>query len=110
MELDRAEKPIRLGQDLAHEGLAEFDRMDRGEEIRAAVRLPSTMMEVVNWCRKNSLWPVMLGLACCAIEMMTAASTRYDLARFGSEVFRPSPRQADVMIVSGWVILPWESM
>src|ERR687895_2938043 len=58
---------------------------------------------VVNWARKSSLWPATFGLACCAIEMMNATSSRNDLARFGSEVFRASPRQADVMIVSGRV-------
>ena len=58
---------------------------------------------LVNWARKSSLWPATFGLACCAIEMMNATSARNDLARFGSEVFRASPRQADVMIVSGRV-------
>ncbi len=58
---------------------------------------------LVNWARKSSLWPATFGLACCAIEMMNATSSRNDLARFGSEVFRASPRQADVMIVSGRV-------
>lgn len=59
---------------------------------------------VVNWARKSSLWPATFGLACCAIEMMnTAASSRNDLARFGAETFRASPRQSDVMIVSGRV-------
>ncbi|MCC6731328.1 MAG: NADH-quinone oxidoreductase subunit B [Chthonomonadales bacterium] len=59
--------------------------------------------ELANWARRNSLWPLTFGLACCAIEMMGAAASRFDLARFGAEVFRPSPRQADVMIVAGRV-------
>ncbi len=59
--------------------------------------------ELVNWARRNSLWPLTFGLACCAIEMMSAAASRFDVARFGAEVFRPSPRQADVMIVAGRV-------
>jgi NADH-quinone oxidoreductase subunit B len=58
---------------------------------------------LINWSRKNSLWPATFGLACCAIEMMNAASARHDLSRFGAETFRASPRQADVMIVSGRV-------
>ena len=63
-----------------------------------------TMVEgLYNWGRKNSLWPLQFGLACCAIEMIAASMARFDMARFGAEVFRPSPRQADLMIVSGTV-------
>src|SRR6201990_1330511 len=58
---------------------------------------------VINWARKSSLWPATFGLACCAIEMMNTVSARNDLSRFGAETFRASPRQADVMIVSGRV-------
>lgn len=59
--------------------------------------------ELYNWGRKNSVWPLTFGLACCAIEMMATTMARYDLARFGAEVFRASPRQADLIIVSGTV-------
>ncbi len=57
----------------------------------------------VGWARKNSIWPATFGLACCALEMMVASSSHYDIARFGAEVFRPSPRQSDLMIVAGTV-------
>ncbi len=59
--------------------------------------------DVARWAQSSSVWPLTMGLACCAIEMMTATAPEYDMARFGSEVFRPSPRQADLMIVSGRV-------
>ncbi len=57
----------------------------------------------LNWARKSSVWPVTFGLACCALEMMVASAASYDISRFGSELFRPSPRQADLMIVAGTV-------
>ena len=65
--------------------------------------LVAPLEKLVNWARSNSLWPAQFGLACCAIEMMSTAASRYDIARFGMEVFRASPRQSDVMIVAGRV-------
>lgn len=63
--------------------------------------LVAPLEKLINWARKNSLWPAQFGLACCAIEMMSTAASRYDMARFGAEVFRASPRQSDVLIVAG---------
>lgn len=60
---------------------------------------------VFNWARKSSVWPLTFGLACCAIEMIASSASRFDIARFGAEVFRPSPRQSDLMIVAGTVTL-----
>ncbi|NOZ48760.1 MAG: NADH-quinone oxidoreductase subunit B [Chloroflexi bacterium] len=63
----------------------------------------TSLESMVNWGRKNSIWPLLFGLACCAIEMITTGTARHDIARFGSELFRGSPRQADLMIVAGRV-------
>jgi len=63
----------------------------------------TTMDAAVNWMRKNSIWPMTFGLACCAIEMMSMGASRFDIARFGAEVFRPSPRQSDLIIIAGRV-------
>jgi NADH-quinone oxidoreductase subunit B len=65
--------------------------------------LTTTFERAVNWARSNALWPATFGLACCAIEMMSIVTARYDSARFGAEVFRASPRQADMLILSGRV-------
>lgn len=65
--------------------------------------LTTKLEEFINWSRKNSLWPMPMGISCCAIEMMSFAGPRFDVARFGAEVFRFSPRQSDLMIVAGTV-------
>ncbi len=72
------------------------------DELQGTVAI-TTLDRIYNWGRRNSIWPMMFGLACCAIEMICTAASRYDLARFGMEVMRPSPRQTDLMIVSGTV-------
>ena len=79
--------------------------MDEGlkSELQKSGIFTTTLDGLYNWGRKNSLWPLQFGLACCAIEMIATSMARYDLARFGAEVFRPSPRQADLMIVAGTV-------
>lgn len=71
-------------------------------ELQGQVAL-TTLDKIYNWGRRNSMWPMMFGLACCAIEMICTAASRFDFSRFGMEVMRPSPRQADVMLVSGTV-------
>jgi NADH-quinone oxidoreductase subunit B len=71
-------------------------------DIKGAVTITS-LDRIYNWSRRNSLWPMLFGLACCAIEMICTAASRFDISRFGMEVMRPSPRQADVMIVAGTV-------
>lgn len=73
------------------------------EELAKHNIIVTTLEKGLDFCRSNSLWPVTFGLACCAIEMMAAGGARYDLSRFGYEVFRPSPRHADLMIVAGTV-------
>lgn len=77
-------------------------RYDIPPELQSQVAI-TTIDKIYNWGRRASVWPLMFGLACCAIEMICTAASRYDLARFGMEIMRPSPRQADLMIVSGTV-------
>jgi NADH-quinone oxidoreductase subunit B len=72
------------------------------DELRSNIAI-TTLDRIYNWGRRSSVWPMMFGLACCAIEMICVAASRYDFARFGMEVMRPSPRQSDLMIVSGTV-------
>jgi NADH-quinone oxidoreductase subunit B len=72
------------------------------EELQSQVAI-TTLDKIYNWGRRSSLWPMMFGLACCAIEMICTAASRYDFSRFGMEIMRPSPRQSDMMIVSGTV-------
>ncbi len=79
--------------------------MDEGlrSELSKQGVFTTTLEELYNWGRRSSVWPLNFGLACCAIEMIAASMARFDIARFGAEVFRPSPRQADLMIVAGTV-------
>ncbi|HSQ39045.1 MAG TPA: NADH-quinone oxidoreductase subunit NuoB, partial [Anaerolineales bacterium] len=75
---------------------------DIPEDLKNAVAV-TTLDRLYNWGRRSSVWPLMFGLACCAIEMIAAQASRYDLARFGMEVMRPTPRQSDLMLVAGTV-------
>jgi NADH-quinone oxidoreductase subunit B len=88
LEADVAEKPV--------------SDLDVPDEIQSNIFV-TTLDKIYNWSRRSSCWPMMFGLACCAIEMICTAASRYDLSRFGMEVMRPSARQADLMIVSGTV-------
>jgi NADH-quinone oxidoreductase subunit B len=81
---------------------AKLQEVNYGFEQPEGVFL-TTLDFAVNWVRKSSVWPVTFGLACCAIEMMSMGASRFDIARFGAEVFRPSPRQSDLMIIAGRV-------
>ena len=75
---------------------------DIPEEMKNTINITS-LDRLYNWGRRSSVWPLMFGLACCAIEMIAASTARYDLARFGMEIMRPSPRQSDLMLVAGTV-------
>jgi NADH-quinone oxidoreductase subunit B len=77
--------------------------MALNEVLQSEGFVTSKIDDLVNWARKNAVWPMPLGISCCAIEMMAFAGPRYDVSRFGSEVFRFSPRQSDLLIVAGTV-------
>jgi NADH-quinone oxidoreductase subunit B len=77
-------------------------RLEVPNELKGHAMVTS-LDSLVGWARRSALWPLTFGLACCAIEMMAVGTARFDISRFGAEVFRPSPRQADVMIVAGTV-------
>jgi NADH-quinone oxidoreductase subunit B len=81
---------------------AELEQRSIEDEVKQGI-LVTTLAKVVNWARKQSVFPVTFGLACCAIEMMAAGAGHHDLSRWGMEIFRASPRQADLMIVAGRV-------
>jgi NADH-quinone oxidoreductase subunit B len=81
-----------------------FARVDDEDDAHLTQDIVTTTLDkAVNWARKNSIWPMSFGLACCAIEMMSMIGSRYDISRFGAEVMRGSPRQSDLMIIAGRV-------
>jgi NADH-quinone oxidoreductase subunit B len=107
-QLDRAEgEAIEQLRHSARQALPDPDRW-LDDELKRNI-LVTSLDALINWGRRYSVWPVNFGLACCAFEMIAAAASRFDISRFGMELFRPSPRQADLMLVSGtltWKMAP----
>src|SRR5688572_7066664 len=93
--------PPRAGLEPAPSSAEALENAER-EEVERGI-LFTSVEKMVNWARANAIWPLGFGLACCAIEMMAIVGPRFDISRFGAEVFRASPRQADLMIVAGRV-------
>ena len=108
VELDRAEgEAIERLRHTARQPLPDPDRW-LDEEIKRNVLITS-LDALIDWGRRNSVWPLAFGLACCAFEMIATAASRFDISRFGMELLRPSPRQADLMLVCGtltWKMAP----
>jgi NADH-quinone oxidoreductase subunit B len=98
-----------MAREVSFGNYVDFDSGERVvKELRYGNPTPegvvlTTLDSALNWMRKNSIWPMTFGLACCAIEMMSMGASRFDIARFGAEVFRPSPRQSDLIIIAGRV-------
>jgi len=107
MDKPVVDKPL-LDKPMASGPAELFNRLDDYTSVNAASAanegiVMTTLDAAVNWGRRNSIWPMSFGLACCAIEMMSMSASRFDIARFGAEVFRGSPRQSDLMIIAGRV-------
>ena len=99
-DLQEADHPEVAKRDRPRVQEGDLDVEQQLEELEIPV-LTTSVEKVVNWARRSAIWPCTFGLACCAIEMMAMSASRYDIARFGAEVFRGSPRQSDLMIVAG---------
>jgi NADH-quinone oxidoreductase subunit B len=96
------EKPLASGPAEIFQRLDDYTVSNAAAAAHEGIVM-TTLDAAVNWARKNSIWPMSFGLACCAIEMMSMSASRFDIARFGAEVFRGSPRQSDLMIIAGRV-------